>query len=140
MDLAELVAEDRFLTIADLLAGLPGTSRTKIAMQDDPDYAMAIAEASLEQEQSSEKWTPDLADWTYTNDLLTQVLDQLGVMTYYIGAQAGAKPSKPRNNPRPRTGVDKAKEILLRREGEAMYADFGLPIPDWDLKVVREEQ
>lgn len=109
-------------------------------MQEDPEYAQAIAEASLEQEQSSEKWSPDLADWSYTNDLLTQVLDSLGVMNYYLAAQVGAKPSKPKINPRPRSGVDKAKERLLRAEGEAMYADFGLPIPDWDLRVVQEDQ
>jgi hypothetical protein len=75
----------------------------------------------LELEEASERSgrkppvpTPPDAEWTRTDELLTQVLDSLGVLIAVEASHPlpkGAKPKKPpAPRPRPRRGVDIARQ------------------------------
>lgn len=117
---------------------LPAASHTRTALFNDPDYAWEVAKASLEadEDEETDPWAPALNDWNFTNELLVQVIDLLNNLSYITAAAQGAKGlKKPKNYPRPRTAIDKAKDEMARAQGNSLYEVFGLKTPDWDVKV-----
>lgn len=99
-----------------------GGSRYIAARRADPD----LAERMLELEEASERSgrkpaqpTPPDAEYTREHELLTQILDSLGVLIAIEASHPlpkGAKPKKaPPPRPRPRRGVDVARQRLRAR-------------------------
>jgi hypothetical protein len=101
-----------------LLQGLPASSRLIEAQLDDPEYAAWVAE----QPEGSPSG-PRLSDWTPDVARLTDIYDRLGEVVAAVIASSGGKPPKMRPLPRPRTAVDRMRNLAAKSRHEALVAE-----------------
>lgn len=121
--------------LLDLIDELPAHSRFREALQNDPDYAAAVAaaeEANRGLSDSKPAWTPKVADY---NLAAIQRNDIRELLVQLIDVTLTGTNRKPSNSPRfpvPHTAVDDAREDL-RRQGYAVslavFAPHATPIP-----------
>lgn len=127
VSLAVLIAERRLVELAELLGQLPQASRFWAALMDDEEYAEQIAEASQYADgDEPPSWAPAYRDYTALYQLVTQVHDAIGQVSYTVAAVQGAKPKKPKPFPRPVTAIERARSKADREMANGLLAKFGL--------------
>lgn len=126
MDLAEWVAARRYSGLLELIDQLPSASRYSEAVVNHPEYAKQLAEAP----EPSEAWTPRQAEFGLTEHLLTNISDQLQVLTVVTLKAAGGKPGDPKPMPRPKSAIEEAKKQAEMEWAKEFIQQFGFSPDD----------
>lgn len=124
MDLAEWVAQGRYLGLLELIDMLPAASRMKEAIAQDEEAAEYILSLP-EPEGGAEPWSPAVSEWTLTNQLLASVINELRSSRMSSQAVAGQKPRKEDPYPVPRTAVDRLMDQLEAEQVSDTLLAFG---------------
>lgn len=117
MDLSEYLQQGRWKATLELIDQLPWNSRFREAMLNDPDYADAIAEHQLAQDESDKKSDdgPRISEYGPVEQRLTTLIELNKALLAWAQKGAGVnkpKPLKPEKPPR--TLVSK----LIKQKGE----------------------
>lgn len=120
VDLARWWGDRRWKGLLGLIDQLPAASRFNEAVLNDPVFA----EEYVKQEQADEKpeWAPRLAEFDLHATLLRDLIQAVNQSTIATIAAAGGKPPKLPDYPRPRTGIDKAREEALHKWADSLIA------------------
>ena len=124
VNLADQWRSRRWRHLLVLIDQLPATSRLSRALLLDDEYADALVEAREETDEPQSDWSPDLTEWSLTNQLLMQMSDQLQMVTAAIIGTAGGKPPKLRPAPRPKTAIELAEERRVKETHDELLAVF----------------
>lgn len=121
-DLADMVRARRWRKILADIDALPAASRTTHAIMTDPANGEALALAQLENQNNPDPWTPTFSDWTLTNQLLTQLLDQVRALGSIVIAANGGKPGELKPSPRPVSAAAQALEKSKTEAGDELFS------------------
>lgn len=127
VDLAQLIADRRFIAVLDYIDGLPKSSRMREAMLDDREYAeMIVANESSTDRQ--EKWAPSISEFNPMMILLSMLHSAIERNTSMVAATAQGKGKyKPQPAPSPVTEVDRERERRRHREVNRLFDMFTAP-------------
>ena len=91
------------------------------------EYAEALLDAKGDSDEPDPEWSPDLTEWSLTNQLLMQLTDQMQILTGAVIGSAGGKPPKMQPAPRPKTAFQLVEE---RKQKETHDMFVGMLTPD----------
>ena len=127
VDLAQLIADRRFLAVLDYIDGLPKSSRMRQAMLDDREYAEMIVETETSKDRSA-RWAPTISEFTPEMILLSMLHSAIERNTSMLAATSSGKGKyKPQPAPSPETEVDRARERRRYREVNRLFDMFTAP-------------
>ena len=126
MDLAEWVTARRYGALLDLIDQLPSASRYSEAVSLHPEYAKQLANMP----EPDEPWAPRQAEFGLTEHLLTNISDQLQVLTVVTLKAAGAKPGEPKPMPRPKSAIEEARKQAEQEWARGFIQQFGFSPDD----------
>ncbi|MGO3895350.1 hypothetical protein [Brevibacterium aurantiacum] len=127
VDLAQLIADRRFIAALDYIDGLPKSSRMREAMLDDREYAEMIV-ANESSKDRSQTWNPTIAELSPELILLSMVYSAVERNTSMVAASAQGKGKyKPQPAPSPVTEVDRERERRRHREVNRLFDMFTAP-------------
>lgn len=127
MDLAQLVADERWDALDDFIQGLPPNSHLNEGMANDPDYADQIAE----QDEPGPEWAPRISQWDLAAVMRAEQLAALHGIQSAILLSNGGKPVPYKPFPRPVTEIEGARERLEKRATGAMLEMAGFNPSDY---------
>lgn len=115
------------MTLLELIEELPAYSRLNSAIMNDPEQAPLIVERLRAEEGQGDKagklkWSPDLAEWSLSHELLAEIRDVL--------AQANSE-KKITVFPRPTTLVDEEKKRTAASNSEAEARNLVAQLTPW---------
>jgi len=117
VDLSEYLQQGRWKATLELIDQLPWDSRFREAMLNDPDYADAIAEHQLRQDDEGKKDAvgPRISEYGPVEQRLTTLIELEKANLFWAQVAAGVKkPPKPKPEKPPMTLVSK----LIKQKGE----------------------
>lgn len=131
-DLSALYAAGRWKTILDYVDMLPQNSRLAGALANDPEIAEELARLQLESEgDDAAPWTPNFIDWDLKSQMMGDLLWEARQMKQLLFLQATQKTPKTEEPfPRPRTGIDDAREAFERDLTIEFISMFGFSEDD----------
>lgn len=109
IDLGEIVRQRRVRYLLNLLDHLPRDSFYQEARSRDSELALDVY---LSDDGSDPVRTPPQSYYSYTNELLTLLVNELKVLRHDVGSLAGGKPSKPDMVPRPVSALDEVERRM----------------------------
>lgn len=117
---SEMWRQRRWRELAGFLQRLPGDTRLNEALSQDEEYM----EEALKRRGLNDDGPrgPSMAEWSYTNQLLTILVDAVRANTEVTRAAAGGKGRNVPPMPRPTTVAEKIQNRLRRQEHEGMVA------------------
>lgn len=126
MDLAEWYAGGRWVSLLDLIDGLPTACRLNEAIVNDPEAAAVIANTP----KSTSEWSPRVSEFDLTAHLLREILHATKANGQISIAAAGGKPGDLKPFPAPVTEVERAIEAVEREWAESFVEQFGFDASD----------
>lgn len=111
--LGELVASRQYGLILGLIDALPQTSKTRAAMEDDPEYVELVREAFIHQKEEKkdpgQKDKPLMKHWSALKEVEANLTDEIRLLRATVASAAGGKES-PKMVARPVTLMMEASE------------------------------
>lgn len=116
-----LVQQRRAKALLDYIDGLPGASRTREAILNDPEQAALIADMP----ESEEPWAPSMRDWTLEAAIGKATYDRLGVLINTLEGTVGVRGRRQDPFPSPTSLVEAIRKDRVREAAEDIIAAFG---------------
>ena len=136
MDLSEWTESGRWRATLELIDQLPWNSRFREAMLSDPEYADAIAENQLAQDDSEKKADdgPRISEYGPVEQRLTTLIELNKALLMWTQKQAGVKsPKRIPPEPAPRTLVNVLVTKKEQEQGLEVAKLFGYSENDFFL-------
>lgn len=97
----------------------------------DPEKAMELAAAQLDDTRPKEPWSPRVADFDLKASMLREIISALGAIQQAVIAGAGGKPRQVKPFPMPRTEIEKARHELEKEFVGEIIGMFGFNPSDF---------
>lgn len=136
MDLSEWLEAGRWRATLELIDELPWNSRFREAMLNDPEYADAIAEQQLKQDDDDKKTDdgPRVSEFGPVEQRLTTLIELNKALLMWTQKQAGVEsPKKMKPEPSPKTLVNVLVTKKEQEHGLSVAALFGFDESDFFL-------
>ncbi len=118
------------MALLELIDALPTASRFRQAVLLDEECAAGLLAASQGEDEQERAWSPSIAEWGLTEELLASVYDRLGdvaqaVLSTIPVDRGKARPKYPgKEFPRAKTAIDAARERMALEMGHALLKAF----------------
>jgi hypothetical protein len=120
---ADMWRARKWRALLNLIDHLPQNTHYQNALAKDPEHAARIAEHRAQHPEQETDASPPWYTWSPELAKLTDVLDQLKIISYRIAATNGATGvEKPKMDARPKSELSKAMERMKWRKHEALAA------------------
>lgn len=124
---ADLWRARKWRCLLNLIDHLPQNTYYQHALAQDPEHAKRVAAWKADPRNKDKiKTAPPWSIWSPELAKLTDILDQLKVVAYRVGAVNGNKPEKPKFDERPKSEIEKA-EREIKWQNHNKLADKFLP-------------
>ena len=136
VDLSEWTEAGRWRATLELIDQLPWNSRFREAMLNDPDYADAIAEQQLAQDESEKRTDdgPRISEYGPVEQRLTTLIELNKNLLMWVQKQAGVKsPKRIPPEPAPKTLVNVLVTKKEQEQGLEVAKLFGFSSEDFFL-------
>ena len=109
MDLAQYMQEHRYVSLLELIDQLPAASRYSEAFMNDEEIAEMMLDLEEETDETPQPVAPRMSEYNRTNQLISELIDQIKLLRVQGQALAGQKPKKESPTPRPESAMDRVR-------------------------------